>query len=48
MKFSMQGDETKQELEEDKEIKGFHECNWDELCTMCKNYDDCINEFNGV
>ncbi len=44
----MIGDETQQEKEEDKKIKNFHECNWDYLCTMCKNYDDCINEFNDV
>lgn len=27
---------------EDRVLKEFHECNWEESCVMCKEYWDCI------
>lgn len=33
---------------EDKELKEFHECDWNDTCVMCKEYDDCVRAKNVV
>lgn len=30
--------------ENDMDLKNFHECNWDEKCTMCQNFNECEAE----
>lgn len=31
-------------LEEDKNLKKFHECDWEESCVMCRNFNECETE----
>ena len=30
--------------EEDNNLKEFHECDWEEACTMCHNFYECKDE----
>ena len=30
--------------ENDIKLKEFHECDWNESCVMCKNFNECENE----
>ncbi len=29
---------------QDKDLKSYHECDWEETCVMCQNYDNCNKE----
>jgi hypothetical protein len=31
---------------QDSNLKGFHECNWEESCTMCQNFKACEDEYS--
>lgn len=28
----------------DVKLKGFHECDWEDSCVMCKNFNECESE----
>lgn len=30
--------------ENDTELKEFHECDWEESCVMCQNFNECEKE----
>lgn len=34
------------QVKEDEKLKEFHECEWDESCVMCKEYEHCMSELN--
>lgn len=32
----------------DQKLKEFHECNWEEVCILCKNFNECEKEMRSL